>query len=34
VAAQRGKLPAFVAVARSLAVTLHRMWITGSDFRP
>ena len=33
VAARRGKLKAHVAVARRLAVTLHRMWITESDFR-
>jgi transposase len=31
--AKRGASRAFVAVARKLAVILHKMWITGSDFR-
>ena len=34
VAAERGYLRAIVAVARGLAVTLHHMWLTESDFRP
>ena len=33
VAARRGKLKATVAVARRLAVILHRMWIDGTNFR-
>jgi len=33
IAARRGKLKAFVAVARRLAVILHRMWIDETDFR-
>lgn len=33
VAARRGKLRAFIAVARRLAVILHRMWIDETDFR-
>ena len=33
VAARRGKKRAFIAVARRLAVVLHRMWVTGASFR-
>jgi transposase len=33
IAARRGKLKALIAIARRLAVTLHRMWITETDFR-
>ena len=33
VAARRGKKRALVAVARRLAVVLHRMWVTGTSFR-
>lgn len=33
VAARRGRKRAVVAMARRLAVTLHRMWITETDFR-
>jgi transposase len=33
VAARRGRKKATVAIARRLAVTLHQMWITESDFR-
>jgi transposase len=32
IAARKGKSRAMVAVARRLAVTLHRMWMTQSDF--
>jgi transposase len=32
IAQRRGKKTAFVAVARRLAVLLHRMWITETDF--
>ncbi len=32
-AARRGALKALVAVARRLAVVLHRMWVTETDFR-
>jgi len=31
--AQRGLKRAKVALARKLAVVLHRMWIDGTDFR-
>ena len=34
VAARRGKLKGFIAVARRLAVVLHRMWIDETDFLP
>jgi transposase len=33
VAERRGMRRAIVAVARRLAVVLHRMWVDGSDFR-
>ena len=33
VAKRRGMARARVAVARKLAVILHRMWVDGSDFR-
>lgn len=33
VAARRGAMKALVAVARRLAVILHRMWVTETDFR-
>ena len=33
VAQRRGIRRAIVAVARRLAVVLHRMWVDGSDFR-
>jgi hypothetical protein len=33
VAQRRGLRRAIVAVARRLAVVLHRMWVDGSDFR-
>ncbi len=33
VAARRGRKRAVVAVARRLAVVLHRMWLSGSPFR-
>ncbi len=33
VARRRGMRRAIVAVARRLAVILHRMWVDGTDFR-
>ena len=33
VAQRRGMRRAIVAVARRLAVVLHRMWTDGTDFR-
>ncbi len=33
VARRRGMRRAIIAVARRLAVILHRMWINGTDFR-
>ena len=33
VAARRGVKRAKVALARKLAVVLHRMWVDGSDFQ-
>ena len=33
VAQRRGIRRAIVAVARRLAVVLHRMWVEGSEFR-
>jgi hypothetical protein len=33
VAKRRGAKRAKVALARKLAVVMHRMWIDGSDFR-
>ena len=33
VAARRGAMKALIAVARRLAVILHRMWLTETDFR-
>ena len=33
VAQRRGMGRAIVAVARRLAVILHRMWVDGTDFR-
>jgi transposase len=33
VAQPRGMRRAIVAVARRLAVVLHRMWVDGSEFR-
>ncbi|MBS0411901.1 MAG: IS110 family transposase [Proteobacteria bacterium] len=33
VAVRRGKLRAYIAVARRLAVILHRMWVDETDFR-
>jgi hypothetical protein len=33
VAQRRGQRRAIVAVARCLAVILHRMWTDGTDFR-
>jgi transposase len=33
VAQRRGMRRAIVAVARRLAVVLHRMWVDGSEFR-
>ena len=33
IAKRRGRARARVAVARKLAVILHRMWADGSDFR-
>ena len=33
VAQRRGIRRAIVAVARRLAVVLHRMWVDGSEFR-
>ena len=33
VAARRGRQKAIVALARRLAVVLHRMWVSGADFR-
>ena len=33
IARQRGMKRAIVAVARRLAVILHRMWVDGSEFR-
>ena len=29
-----GKTKALVALARKLAVLLHRLWVTGETFRP
>jgi transposase len=34
VAARRGRKRAIIAVARRLAVVLHKMWLTESPFRP
>ncbi len=33
VAARRGRMKALLAIARRLAVILHRMWVTDTDFR-
>jgi len=33
IAKRRGMAKAKIAVARKLAVILHRMWLDGSDFR-
>ena len=33
IAERRGKMRANVAVARKLAVILHRMWMDGTEFR-
>ena len=33
IARHRGMKTAIVAVARRLAVILHRMWVDGTDFR-
>jgi transposase len=33
IAGRRGKMRAIVAIARRLAVTLHAMWISETDFR-
>lgn len=33
IASRRGRLKAIVAVARRLAVVLHRMWVDDADFR-
>jgi hypothetical protein len=33
VARRRGKLRAQIALARRLAVIMHRMWVDGTDFR-
>ena len=33
VARRRGQQKALVAVARRLAVILHRMWVDGTEFR-
>jgi hypothetical protein len=33
VARQRGMKKAIVALARRLAVILHRIWVDGTDFR-
>jgi hypothetical protein len=33
VAARRGIQKAIVALARRLAVILHRIWVSGTDFR-
>jgi len=33
VAERRGRMKAITAVARKLAVTLHQMWVTETDFR-
>ena len=33
VARRRGKKKALVAVARRLAVILHRIWVDGTEFR-
>jgi transposase len=33
VAKRRGKAKAIVAVARQLAVVLHRMWADGTSYR-
>lgn len=30
----KGRRRAVVAVARKLAVLLHRMWVDGTEFRP
>jgi transposase len=34
IAARRGRHKAIIAVARRLAVVMHRMWLTGEAFRP
>jgi hypothetical protein len=33
IARKRGRRKAVVALARRMAVILHRMWIDGTDFR-
>jgi transposase len=33
VAKRRGMRRAKIALARKLAIVLHRMWISGTDFR-
>ena len=33
VAQRRGARRAVVAIARRLAIVLHRMWVDGTDFR-
>jgi hypothetical protein len=33
VARQRGMKKAIVALARRLAVIMHRIWVDGTDFR-
>jgi transposase len=33
IAKRRGKLKAIVALARRLAVIMHRMWCDGTEFR-
>ena len=33
IARQRGMKKAIVALARRLAVILHRIWVDGSEFR-
>ena len=34
IAARRGKAKAAVALARKLAVVMHRLWVTGEVFKP
>jgi len=34
VAKNRGKQKAIVALARRLAVIMHRIWVDGTEFRP
>ena len=33
IAGRSGNMKAYIAVARKLAVTLHGMWVTGTEYR-